>query len=88
MMFHSKHVLFSLKNILKESELQKHRAVNQSDIFVLLRSLNKYKNSGMLPKCTPPIKKCPWLFTTIVQKEKFKKKTTIIINEVRLRLNE
>ena len=67
------------------SELKKHRAVNQSDIFVLLRSLNKYKNSGMLPKCTPPIKKCPWLFTTIVQKEK---KTTIIINEVRLRLNE
>ena len=87
MMFHPKHVLFSLKNI--ESELQKHRAVNQSDIFVLLRSLNKYKNSGMLPKCTPPIKKCPWLFTTIVQKEKFKKKkTAIIINEVRLRLNK
>ena len=55
MMFHPKHVLFSLKIILKESELQKHRAVNQSDIFVLLRSLNKYKNSGMLPKCTPPI---------------------------------
>ena len=43
MMFHPKHVLFSLKIILKESELQKHRAVNQSDIFVLLRSLNKFK---------------------------------------------
>ena len=74
MMFHPKHVLSSLKNILKESELQKHRAVNQSDIFVLLRSLNKYKNSGMLPKCTPPIKKMSVALYNNSAKRKIKNK--------------